>query len=186
MGILRGFCTHVWKAALGDNCCMQHAISGNLPSSAVMFLDLPWFSDSKLPLPSLFRLVHGVLFPFLLSVYSMTLDKAVQCLSVVSSFTQHPSRPVWECFEWKKRTLHFNRKHVGFRWRWSFNLQLYNIRRFCCQGTEWCISDGTVGGRLAPLPAQILSLDDPKILPVAKKVLLCFWLDFSIDRKSVV
>lgn len=134
MGILRGFCTHVWKAALGNNCCVQHAISGNLPSSAVMFLNLPWFSDSKLPFPSLLGLVHGVLFPFLLSICSMTLDKAVQCLSVVSSFTQRPSRPVWDCFAWKKRILHFNCKHVGFGWRWSFNLQLYNRRRFCCRG----------------------------------------------------
>lgn len=181
MRILRGFCTHIWKAALSNNCCMQHAISGNLPSSAVLFLDLPWFSDSKLPFPSLFGLVHGVLFPFLLSVYSMTLDKAVQCLSAVSSFTQCPSRPVWECFEWKKRALHFNCKHVSFGWRWSFNLQLYKRRRFCCQSiTEQCTSDGTVGGRLAPLPAQIQSLDDHEILPVAVKVLLCFWLDFSM------
>lgn len=123
MGILRGFWTHVWKAALGNNCCMQHAISGNLPSSAVMFLNLPWFSDSKLPFLSLFGLVHSVLFPFLLSVYSMTLGKAVRCLSVVSSFTQCPSHPVWDCFKWKKRMLHFNCKHVGFgsdneRWFW--------------------------------------------------------------------
>lgn len=99
VGILRGFCTHACKAALGSNCCMQHAISGNLPSSAVMFFDLPWFSDSKLPFPALFRLVHSVFFPFLLSVYSLTLGKAVQCLSVVPSFTQRPSRPVWDCFE---------------------------------------------------------------------------------------
>lgn len=103
MGILRGFCTHACKAALGNNCCMQHAISGNLPSSAVMFFDLPWFSDSKLPFPSLFRLVHSVFFPFLLSVYSVTLGKTVPCLSVVPSFTQRPSRPVWDCFEWKKK-----------------------------------------------------------------------------------
>lgn len=43
MGILRGFCTHVWKAALGNNCCMQHAISGTFPpqqSCSSIFLDL--------------------------------------------------------------------------------------------------------------------------------------------------
>lgn len=47
-------------------------------------------------------------------------------------------------------------------------------------GAERCTSDGTVGGHLAPLPAQIRSLDDHGILPVAIKVLPCFWLDFPM------
>lgn len=116
---------------------------------------------------------YSVLFPFLLSVYSMTLGKAVQRLSLVPSFTQCPS--ACDCFEWKKRMLHFSCKHVGFGSRCSFNLQLYNRRRFCSQGiTECCTSEGTV------LPAQIRSLDDHEILPVAIHVLLCFWLDFSM------
>lgn len=80
-----------------------------------------------------------------------------------------------------RKKEHFNCKHVGFGSRWSFNLQLYNRRRFCRQDiTECCTSEGTVGARLAPLPAQIRSLDGHEVLPVARNVLLCFWLDFSM------
>lgn len=139
---------------------MQHAISGTLPSSAVMFLDLPWFSDSKLPFPSLFGLVQCFIS---ISVFSLFYDIGPSC-SVSVCCSLFPSTSIMTCLGlfWMEKKNILACIHVGCGARWPFNVQLYNRRRFSCQGiTEWCAFLRDCGRSSGPAPCLDLVIGWP-------------------------